>query len=153
VGRADGAGRHQSIDDLVQEGGRLRVQRDLAWELINAIPGVSCVKPGALYMFPRLDPEVYPSRTTRSSSSKCCRKPRSCWCRARASTGPSPDHFRIVFLPHEADLREAINRWQPSSKVPQAPWHGQAQAVPAEKALKPAKAEKPRNSSLIADGA
>jgi alanine-synthesizing transaminase len=44
-------GGHQSIDALVQEGGRLRVQRDLAWELINAIPGVSCVKPrGAVHV-------------------------------------------------------------------------------------------------------
>ena len=51
----------QSIIELVNEGGRLRKQRDLAYELINAIPGVSCVKPqAALYMFPRLDPKVYP---------------------------------------------------------------------------------------------
>lgn len=54
-------GGHQSIDELVQEGGRLRVQRDLAYQLITEIPGVSCVKPqAALYMFPRLDPEIYP---------------------------------------------------------------------------------------------
>src|SRR5690606_7766357 len=54
-------GGHQSINELVQEGGRLRRQRDLAYELITAIPGVSCVKPqAALYMFPKLDPAMYP---------------------------------------------------------------------------------------------
>jgi len=54
-------GGYQSINDLVGEGGRLRRQRDLAYELLTAIPGVSCVKPeAALYMFPRLDPELYP---------------------------------------------------------------------------------------------
>jgi alanine-synthesizing transaminase len=54
-------GGYQSINELVGEGGRLRRQRDLAHELITAIPGVSCVKPSAaLYMFPRLDPKVYP---------------------------------------------------------------------------------------------
>jgi hypothetical protein len=53
-------GGYQSINDLVLPGGRLREQRDLAWEMLNAIPGVSCVKPkGALYMFPRLDPKVH----------------------------------------------------------------------------------------------
>src|SRR5690606_29746661 len=54
-------GGYQSINDLVKEGGRLRRQRDLAYELITAIPGVTCVKPqAALYMFPRLDPKMYP---------------------------------------------------------------------------------------------
>src|SRR5690606_19633485 len=54
-------GGYQSIDDLVAEGGRMRRQRDLAWELITQIPGVSCVKPDAtLYMFPKLDPRIYP---------------------------------------------------------------------------------------------
>jgi alanine-synthesizing transaminase len=56
-------GGYQSIDDLVAPGGRMRRQRDLAHELITAIPGVTCVKPKAtLYMFPRLDPQMYRSR-------------------------------------------------------------------------------------------
>ena len=59
-------GGYQSIDDLVKPGGRLRRQRDLAYELITAIPGVTCVKPqAALYMFPRLDPAVYPVKDDR----------------------------------------------------------------------------------------
>ncbi len=56
-------GGYQSINELILPGGRLRRQRDKAWELLNEIPGVSCVKPkGALYMFPRLDPKVYDIR-------------------------------------------------------------------------------------------
>ena len=82
-------GGYQSINELVGEGGRLRKQRDLAYELISAIPGVTCVKPqAALYMFPRLDPKVTRLRMTRSSSWSCWKKPRSCWCRAPVSTGP-----------------------------------------------------------------
>ena len=54
-------GGYQSINDLVLPGGRLLAQRDITVEKLNAIPGVSCVKPkGALYAFPRLDPAVYP---------------------------------------------------------------------------------------------
>ena len=70
-------GGHQSINELVNEGGRLRKQRDLAYELINAIPGVSCVKPSAaLYMFPRLDPRFTPFRMINNFSLKCCKKPK-----------------------------------------------------------------------------
>jgi alanine-synthesizing transaminase len=84
-------GGYQSIDDLVAPGGRMCRQRDLAHELITAIPGVSCVKPkAALYMFPRLDPKLYPIGTTRSSSPRCCRKNACCWSRAAVSTGRIP---------------------------------------------------------------
>ncbi len=66
-------GGYQSINDLVLPPGRLLEQRNRAWELLNDIPGVSCVKPmGALYAFPRIDPKVCRSTTTKSSSSTCC---------------------------------------------------------------------------------
>jgi hypothetical protein len=88
-------GGYQSINDLVAEGGRLRRQRDLAYELITKIPGVTCVKPkAALYMFPRSTRRCTRSRTTSSSFTNCCRNRRCCWCRAPASTGragPLPD--------------------------------------------------------------
>ena len=104
-------GGHQSINDLVCEGGRLRVQRDLAWELINAIPGVSCVKPqGALYMFPRLDPAVYPIKDDQEFFLEVLQDTKVMLVQGTGFNWPEPDHFRIVFLPHEADLREAINR-------------------------------------------
>ncbi len=104
-------GGYQSINDLVCEGGRLRKQRDLAWEMINAIPGVSCVKPqGALYMFPRLDPEIYPIQNDQDFFLEVLQETKVMLVQGTGFNWPHPDHFRIVFLPHEADLREAINR-------------------------------------------
>ncbi|QKV53998.1 pyridoxal phosphate-dependent aminotransferase [Comamonas antarctica] len=104
-------GGHQSIDDLVREGGRLRVQRDLAHELITAIPGVSCVKPqAALYMFPRLDPAVYPIKDDQQFFLEMLQETKVMLVQGTGFNWPQPDHFRIVFLPHEADLREAIRR-------------------------------------------
>ena len=104
-------GGYQSIDDLTKEGGRLRRQRDLAYELITAIPGVSCVKPqAALYMFPKLDPKVYPIADDRQFFLELLRATRVMLVQGTGFNWPSPDHFRIVFLPHEDDLREAINR-------------------------------------------
>ncbi|MBU2287212.1 MAG: pyridoxal phosphate-dependent aminotransferase [Gammaproteobacteria bacterium] len=104
-------GGYQSINDLVGEGGRLRHQRDLAYELITAIPGVTCVKPeAALYMFPRLDPEVYPITDDRQFFLELLRETRVMLVQGTGFNWPTPDHFRIVFLPHEDDLREAIGR-------------------------------------------
>lgn len=104
-------GGYQSINDLVCEGGRLRKQRDLAWELINAIPGVSCVKPqGALYMFPRLDPEIYPIQDDQEFFLEVLQETKVMLVQGTGFNWPHSDHFRIVFLPHEADLREAIHR-------------------------------------------
>ncbi len=104
-------GGYQSINDLVCEGGRLRRQRDLAYELITAIPGVSCVKPqAALYMFPKLDPAVYPIADDRLFFLELLKATRVMLVQGTGFNWPAPDHFRIVFLPHEDDLREAINR-------------------------------------------
>ncbi len=104
-------GGYQSIDDLVKPGGRLRRQRDLAYELITAIPGVSCVKPqAALYMFPRLDPAVYPIKDDRQFFLELLQETRVMLVQGTGFNWASPDHFRIVFLPHEDDLREAVNR-------------------------------------------
>ena len=104
-------GGYQSINDLICEGGRLRQQRDLAYELINAIPGVSCVKPqGALYMFPRLDPEIYLIKDDQEFFLEVLQETKVMLVQGTGFNWPHPDHFRIVFLPHEADLREAINR-------------------------------------------
>ncbi|MBU2410336.1 MAG: pyridoxal phosphate-dependent aminotransferase [Gammaproteobacteria bacterium] len=104
-------GGYQSINDLVGEGGRLRHQRDLAYELITAIPGVTCVKPeAALYMFPRLDPEIYPITDDRQFFLELLRETRVMLVQGTGFNWPTPDHFRIVFLPHEDDLREAIGR-------------------------------------------
>ena len=104
-------GGYQSINDLVCAGGRLRRQRDLAYELITAIPGVSCVKPvAALYMFPKLDPAVYPIADDRQFFLELLRATRVMLVQGTGFNWTAPDHFRIVFLPHEDDLREAIAR-------------------------------------------
>ena len=104
-------GGYQSINELIAEGGRLRRQRDLAYELVTAIPGVTCVKPqAALYMFPRLDPEVYPIKDDRQFFLDVLRATRVMLVQGSGFNYPDNQHFRIVFLPHEDELREAINR-------------------------------------------
>jgi alanine-synthesizing transaminase len=104
-------GGYQSIDDLVAPGGRLCRQRDLAYDLVTAIPGVSCVKPKAsLYMFPRLDPEVYPIADDQAFIAELLRAERVLLVQGTGFNWPAPDHFRLVFLPHEDQLREAMAR-------------------------------------------
>jgi len=104
-------GGYQSIDDLVSDNGRLRRQRDLAHSLITAIPGVSCVKPKAtLYMFPRLDPEIYPIKDDQAFIAELLEKERVLLVQGTGFNWPDPDHFRLVFLPYEDDLRDAISR-------------------------------------------
>ena len=104
-------GGYQSINDLIKPGGRLRRQRDLAYELITAIPGVTCVKPqAALYMFPRLDPAMYPIADDRDFFMQVLRATRVMLVQGSGFNYPDNQHFRIVFLPHEDELREAINR-------------------------------------------
>ena len=104
-------GGYQSINELIGEGGRLRRQRDLAYELITAIPGVSCVKPqAALYMFPRLDPAIYPIADDRQFFLDVLRATRVMLVQGSGFNYPDNQHFRIVFLPHEDELREAIGR-------------------------------------------
>ncbi len=104
-------GGHQSINELVCEGGRLRKQRDMAYDLITAIPGVSCVKPqAALYMFPKLDPKVYPIQDDQQFFLELLQETRVMLVQGTGFNWPDTDHFRIVFLPHEDDLREAIGR-------------------------------------------
>jgi alanine-synthesizing transaminase len=104
-------GGYQSIQELVGEGGGLRKQRDLAYELITAIPGVTCVKPqAALYMFPRLDPVIYPIKDDQQFFLELLQETRVMLVQGTGFNWAWPDHFRIVFLPHEDDLREAIGR-------------------------------------------
>jgi alanine-synthesizing transaminase len=105
-------GGYQSIDDLVAKGGRLARQRDLAWELITAIPGVSCVKPkSALYLFPKLDPEMYPIENDQDFIADLLREEKVLMVQGSGFNWIKPDHFRVVFLPHEDVLKDAIGRF------------------------------------------
>ena len=104
-------GGYQSINDLIRPGGRLYEQRDLAVEMLNAIPGVSCVKPeGALYLFPRLDPKVYPITNDQEFILELLKAEKVLLVQGTGFNWPTPDHFRVVFLPNKEDLKEAITR-------------------------------------------
>jgi alanine-synthesizing transaminase len=104
-------GGYQSINDLVGDGGRLAKQRDLAWKLITDIPGVSCVKPkSALYLFPKLDPEVYPIEDDQQFVADLLKEEKVLLVQGSGFNWGQPDHFRVVFLPHEDVLKEAIGR-------------------------------------------
>ena len=104
-------GGRQSIRDLVLPGGRLLEQRDAAVNTLRSIPGVTCVEPkGALYVFPRLDPEVYPIVDDRKFVLDFLRAERVLVVQGTGFNWPTPDHLRIVTLPWAADLVEAIER-------------------------------------------
>lgn len=104
-------GGYQSIKDLVAPGGRLCKQRDLAYELLSQIPGVSVVKPkGALYMFPRLDPKIYPIADDQQFAYELLAEEKVLIVQGTGFNWAHPDHFRLVFLPNSDDLRDAIGR-------------------------------------------
>ena len=104
-------GGYQSIKDLVAPTGRQCKQRDLAYEMLNKIPGVSVVKPkGALYMFPRLDPKMYPIADDQQFAYELLAEEKVLIVQGTGFNWPHPDHFRLVFLPNSDDLAEAINR-------------------------------------------
>ena len=104
-------GGYQSINDLVAPGGRLCKQRDLAYQLLTAIPGVTCVKPkAALYLFPRLDPKIYPIEDDQKFILELLEAEKVLVVQGSGFNWIHPDHFRIVFLPIADDLTEAIGR-------------------------------------------
>ena len=104
-------GGYQSINDLVAPGGRLTRQRDLAHKLLTEIPGVTCVKPkSALYMFPRLDPKIYPIADDQEFAYELLAEERVLIVQGTGFNCPTPDHFRVVFLPNTDDLGDAFGR-------------------------------------------
>lgn len=104
-------GGYQSIDDLVAPAGRLCKQRDLAYEMLTAIPGVSCVKPkAAMYLFPKLDPKIYPIKDDQQFILDLLLEEKVLLVQGTGFNWKMPDHFRVVFLPNVDDLREAISR-------------------------------------------
>ncbi|MFI9361015.1 pyridoxal phosphate-dependent aminotransferase [Kitasatospora sp. NPDC053057] len=104
-------GGRQSIKDLVLPGGRLLASRDAAYELLNQIPGVSCVKPkGALYAFPRLDPKVYKIKDDAQMVLDLLRSQRILLVQGTGFNWPEPDHFRLVTLPRPEEITEAVTR-------------------------------------------
>ena len=104
-------GGYQSINDLTLPGGRLIEQRDLAYEMITQIHGVSCVKPkSAMYLYPKLDPEIYPIDDDQNLVLDLLKEERVLLVQGSAFNSVDKQHFRIVFLPDKAQLTEAIER-------------------------------------------
>ncbi|HSW07701.1 pyridoxal phosphate-dependent aminotransferase [Aquabacterium sp.] len=104
-------GGYQSIKDLVAPGGRLCRQRDLAYQLLTQIPGVSVVKPkGALYMFPKLDAKMYPIADDQQFAYELLAEEKVLIVQGTGFNWINPDHFRLVFLPNSDDLADAIGR-------------------------------------------
>jgi len=104
-------GGYQSIEDLIKPGGRLREQRDLACRLLNELPGVSCVPAaGAMYLFPKLDRELYPFDDDEQFVLDLLQEQKILVSQGTAFHWPEPDHFRFVILPAEEDIRDAVNR-------------------------------------------
>ncbi len=104
-------GGYQSIKDLVAPGGRLTRQRDMAYDVLSAIPGVSVVKPkAALYMFPRLDPKIYPIRDDQQFAYELLAEEKVLIVQGTGFNWATPDHFRVVFLPNTDDLGDALGR-------------------------------------------
>ena len=104
-------GGYQSINDLVAPGGRLERQRTLAHKLLTDIPGVTCVKAkGSLYLFPRLDPEIYPIKDDQQFAYDLLDREKVLIVQGSGFNWIAPDHFRVVFLPPSDDLKLAIGR-------------------------------------------
>lgn len=105
-------GGYQSISEFIQPGGRLYEQRERAWQLINQIPGVSCVKPqGALYMFPKIDIKRFNIHDDQKMILDLLLQEKVLLVQGTAFNWPEPDHFRIVTLPYADDLEMAINKF------------------------------------------
>ena len=104
-------GGYQSINELIIPGGRLRDQRDLAWEMLTAIPGVSCVKPkGAIYLFPQLDPKVQKISSDDKFVLDFLLEEKVLLVKGSGFNIDDTQHFRVVFLPHKEVLADAITR-------------------------------------------
>lgn len=104
-------GGYQSIDDLVAPSGRICQQRDIAYEYLNNIPGISCVKPkGALYCFPKMDRKKFAIQNDERMVLDLLEQQKILIVHGTAFNWPEPDHFRVVFLPRPEDLSEAMER-------------------------------------------
>ncbi len=104
-------GGYQSINELILPGGRLREQRDITYDALTAIPGVSCVKPrGAIYLFPRLDPEIFEISDDVALVLDILEKEKILLVQGSAFNIKDTQHLRIVFLPREDELQQAIGQ-------------------------------------------
>jgi len=105
-------GGYQSVNELLVNGGRLYEQRNLAYDIITSIPGVSCVKPkGAIYLFPKLDLNVHKIKDDEQMVADFLEAERILLVQGTGFNWPKPDHFRVVFLPRTDELGPAIEKF------------------------------------------
>lgn len=105
-------GGYQTINELTAPGGRLYEQRNLAWDILESIPGVYCHKPeGAMYLFPRLDPKMYNIKDDVDVALRFLKEEKVLLVHGTGFNWPTPDHLRIVFLPHVEELQPAMERF------------------------------------------
>lgn len=106
-------GGYQSIVELIQPGGRLYEQRQYAWEMVNQLPGISCVKPkGAMYLFPRIDPDMYKIKSDEQFVLDLLLQEKVLLVQGSAFNWPDTDHFRMVFLPRRDDMEQVFERME-----------------------------------------
>jgi alanine-synthesizing transaminase len=104
-------GGYQSIDELTMVGGRLHEQRNVAWQRLNEIDGISCTKPkGALYLFPKIDTKKFNIVNDEQFILDFLLAKKVLLVQGSGFNWRQPDHFRVVFLPHVEQLHEAMNR-------------------------------------------
>lgn len=104
-------GGHQSIQDLIRPGGRLYEQRELSYNMISNMPGVSCVKPkGAMYLFPKLDPALYSIKRDAQWALDLLLQQKVLVVQGSGFNIKDQQHFRVVFLPHLDELKESLGR-------------------------------------------
>lgn len=104
-------GGYQSIQELILPGGRLKEQRDYAWERLNSIPGITCTKPkGAFYMFPKVDIKRFGIVNDEKFILDFLLQEKVLLVQGTGFNWFEPDHFRLVFLPNTRDLKMAIDR-------------------------------------------
>ncbi|MDA0730577.1 MAG: pyridoxal phosphate-dependent aminotransferase [Proteobacteria bacterium] len=104
-------GGYQSINDLVAPSGRLFKQREIAYDGLTSIPGVSCVKPlAAMYLFLKLDPKLYTIDDDQKFILDLLIDQKVLVVQGSGFNWDDNNHLRIVFLPNEDELKEAIKR-------------------------------------------
>lgn len=105
-------GGYQSINELIMPGGRLYEQRQVAFDVLDSIPGVNCHKPqGAMYLFPQLDPKVYEVKNDMDLVLQFLKEEKVLIVQGTGFNWPTPDHVRFVFLPHIEELTPAMERF------------------------------------------
>ncbi len=105
-------GGYQSVNELLVNGGRLYEQRNLAYDIITGIPGVSCVKPkGAIYLFPKIDLNVHKIKDDEQMVADFLEAERILLVQGTGFNWPKPDHFRVVFLPRTDELGPAMEKF------------------------------------------